>query len=96
MVKYIRDLQYLISANTLTLKAKWHENDFGIFIKGVKATITIEVYMNKVLHQKRILVLHYLILKQKILVKGGLSCEYFWIKILKYTSKLQSNFSGKE
>ena len=52
--------------------------------------------MNKVLHQKRILVLHYLILKQKILVIGGLSCEYFWIKILKYTSKLQSNFSGKE
>ena len=43
--------------------------------------------MNKVLHQKRILVLHYLILKQKILVKGGLSCEYFWIKILKYISK---------
>ena len=21
----------------MTLKAKWHENDFGIFIKGVKA-----------------------------------------------------------
>ena len=37
VVKYIRDLQYLISANTLTLKAKWHENDFGIFIKGVNA-----------------------------------------------------------
>ena len=52
--------------------------------------------MHHVLHQKSILVLHYLILKQKILVIGGLSCEHFWIKILKYISKLQSNFSGKD
>ena len=55
----------------MTLKAKWHENDFGIFIKGVKATITIQVYMHHVPYQKKILVLqYYLILKNYIGDRG--------------------------